>query len=64
MVLDLSREQFARDFNPLPSPPEQAVFRHPDGEHFRIARVVRGTVVTDSGRWIPPEEWRQVERVR
>ena len=64
MVLDLSREQFAREFNALPSRPEKAVFRHPDGEHFRIARVVRGTVVTDSGRWIPNEEWRQVERVR
>lgn len=63
MVLDVSREGFAREFAALPSQPEKPVYRHPDGEHFRVARMVRGTVVTDSGRWIPPEEWDQVERV-
>lgn len=63
MALDLSREGFASELTALPSGPKRTVYRHPDGEHFRIARMVRGTVVTDSGRWIPPEEWDQVERV-
>lgn len=62
MVLDLSPENFSKEFAALPSRPRRQAYRAPDGEHFHIARVLRGgTVVTDSGRWIEPEEWKDVE---
>ena len=39
---------------------EVQLYRHPDGKHFEVSRVLAdGTRVTTSGRWIPADEWAQ-----
>ena len=43
---------------------EKAVYRAPDGEHFRVAYIRNdGVVVTDSGRWLTAAEFNQCKRM-
>ncbi len=64
MALDLSPENLSEEFRNLPGRPARPTYRHPDGEHFRVSHIrTEGTVITDTGRWITPTEWQQVERL-
>lgn len=64
MTFDMNPDNFTAEFNALPSQPKQARYRHPDGTEFRVAHLrTDGTVVTETGRWITPDEWTRVERL-
>lgn len=55
------REAFEQDQNAVD---QGKLWRTPDGEYFEISRTLPcGTRVTETGRWIPPEEFALCEKV-
>lgn len=55
------REAFEQDQAAID---EIELYRAPDGEYFEVARRLPcGTVITDAGRWISPEDFTQCKEV-
>lgn len=56
------RDAFGQDQVDLES---REVFKAPDGLYFEISRKLPcGTVVTENGLWLTPEEFSECERVK